>query len=115
MLAEVGDGTADAAALARALRDAGVEVVLVRAGGADEADPIDPARLAEVVLQEDAAAVGVVGGRGARTGSAVVGALVEALEAAGRGDAVAFSLDDRPVGEVAASVVQQLGGPADRS
>lgn len=111
----MGDGAADAAALARALRDAGVEVVLVRVGAADGTDPLDPALLAEVVLQEDAAAVGVVGGRGAGTGSAVVGALVEALEAAGRGDAVAFSLDDRPVGEVAASVVRQLGGPADRS
>lgn len=110
----MGERSPEAAALARALRDAGVEVVLVRASG-DEAGPFDPVLLAEVVLQEDAGAVGVVGGSGATTGSAVVEALAAALEAAGRGDAVAFALGDRPVGEVAASVVRQLGGPVGRS
>lgn len=106
MLAEVGEGSADAAALARALRDAGVEVVLVSAGPGAADARLDPALLAEVGVQEDADAVGVVGPASAE--GAVLAPLVGALEAAGRADAVAFSLGSRPVGEVAAWVAASV-------
>lgn len=53
-----GDGAREAVALARALRDAGAEVVHTGSGGS-------PGQLAATLVQEDADALGLAGGTGA--------------------------------------------------
>lgn len=53
-----GDGAREAVALARALRDAGAEVVHTGGGGS-------PGQLAATLVQEDADALGLAGGTGA--------------------------------------------------
>ena len=78
------DGQADprAVALARALRDAGAEVVLTGV-------PAAPGPLAATVVQEDADAVGLAGAPGE-----LLAGLLERLAAAGVDDVTAFVLGD---------------------
>ena len=78
------DGQDDprAVALARALRDAGAEVVLTGV-------PAAPDRLAATVVQEDADAVGLAGAP-----AGLFAGLLARLAAAGADDVAVFALDD---------------------
>ena len=88
-------------AVARALRDAGLEVVRLR--------DAPTAAVAAVVLQEDAAAVLLAGASAAATA-----ALEEALGAAGCGDVLVLAPGTAPGDVVAAVRAASAGWPGDQ-
>ena len=99
----------DADAVARALRDAGFEVVYIALldGAGSTAGQLVP-WVAEAVLQEDAAAVGWP----AAPGSASLTDLAAALASRGLEDVLVFSTAAAPV-ESVASLERGLGVDAD--
>ena len=91
--------SSQAGAIARALRDAGHEVVYAGAGQS-------PEQLVATALQEDADLIGVVV---TTDGDRLVSAVAEVLDAHGASDIGVFATAGEPVAEVARQVGERAG------